>query len=105
MLRLVLRHGSGTWASKEFLDKLGFFQRRPELLREGEYRVSSNVDLSLLDLLLTHVYVQAGTEGVTRGNAEKLKALSKEFGFTGLGAEIDKVLGTHGVTGGFEVCR
>ena len=105
MLRLELRDGSGTWALKEFLEKLGFFKKRPELLNGGKYRVSSNVDLSLLDLFLTHVYGQQGTEVVTRDNAEKLKALSKEFGFTGLDAEIDRVLATHGVTGRCEVLQ
>ena len=89
MLRLVLKDGYGTYAPVNFLENLGLFQRRPELLKNDKYMVKSAVSLQVLDVFLARVLGNPSPSGVTNENSESLKALSDEFGFDGFECEFE----------------
>ena len=55
MLRLVLKDGYGAYAPVNILEKLGLFQRRPELLKNDKYSVKSDASLQVLDVFLARV--------------------------------------------------
>ena len=75
-----------------FLGKLPLFKRWPELVNRGRYTITSNVGREVVDLFFARVM---GDEAdvVTAENAEQLRALCDELGFTGFDDEIRAVLG------------
>ena len=91
MLRLLLKDGSRTWAPVSFLGRLGLFQKRPELLKSGNYTIKSAVSLDVLDLFFARVFGTPSPSGVTDENFRSLKMLCDEFGFDGFDSELEAV--------------
>ena len=75
-----------------FLEKLGIFQKRPELLASGEYKIRSDVSAATLDLFLSRVFGTPSRLRVSGENVESLRSLCDEMGFAGFDDEIEAVL-------------
>ena len=78
--------------AKSLLGQMGLFASDPKLISAGEYTIESDVDLEVVDLLFARVMGDEIGE-VTPENAEQLRALCRELGFTGFKEEIRAVLG------------
>ena len=77
---------------KKLLSELRLFQERPDLVAAGRYAITSAVDPEVVDLFFGRV--GGDTEKVvTAENAEQLRALCDELGFSGFDDEIRAVLG------------
>ena len=76
---------------KSFLSRLGLLQRRPDLVANGRYTITSDVSREVVDLFFARV-LGDDSEVVTEENAEELQALSEELGFTGFDNEIHAYL-------------
>ena len=81
-----------TRVPKIFWNRLGLLQRWPDVAAAGRYTITSDVDREVVDLFFARVM---GDEQavVTVQNAEQLRALGNELGFTGFDDEIRAVLG------------
>lgn len=91
MLRLVLKPGYVVSALRSLMSRLGLFKSHPDLLNGDTYAVACDVSLSVLDMLVLRLYgVQVTTE-----NAEQLKALCAEIGFSGFDGELGSSLICH----------
>ena len=93
VMRLVLKDGGETWAPVSFLERLDIFQKRPDLLKLDDYAVKSDVSLQVLNLFLSRVFGKESQVAVTPENAESLKSLCDELGFSGFDADLRKILG------------
>ena len=93
MFRLLLTSGGEASAPKSLMRKLSLFQNEPELLNRGSYTVKSAVTRNVLDFFMTRFYGEKSSETVTKENAEQLRALCDELGFSGFDDEIHAVLG------------
>ena len=92
MFQFALRRGVETGVPKTFLTRLSLFTRQPELANVGRYAIKSEVDPDVFALFMTRVWGEkSGT--VTSENAEQLRDLCDELGFTGCDDEIRAVLG------------
>ena len=78
--------------AKIFLAKLRLFESRPDLAAKGRYTITSGVDRDVVDLFFARVMGDEA-EVVTADNAEQLRALCDELGFSGFDGEIRAVLG------------
>ena len=82
---------------KIFLGKL-----RPDLAAKGRYSITSDVDPEVVDVFFARVMGDKA-EVVTEDNAEQLRALCDELGFSGFDGEIRAVLGGDVMTKRFRV--
>ena len=73
------------------LQQMQLFQRQPEWITRGKYTIRSNVDAKVVDLLFARIMGDATTT-VTAENAEQLRELCNELGFSGFDDEIRAVL-------------
>ena len=78
---------------RRFLNKLRLFERQPELATKGKYTITSDVDPEVVDLFFARVMGDTA-EVVTAENAEQLRALCDELGFSGFDDEIRAVSGS-----------
>ena len=88
--------------AKIFLAKLRLFESRPDLAAKGRYTITSGVDRDVVDLFFARVMGDEA-EVVTADNAEQLRALCDELGFSGFDGEIRAVLGSDIMTKKFRV--
>ena len=95
MFQFVLRRGGETAVPKSFLVKLDLFKRRPELAGAGRYTIQSDVDPDVFGVFMTRLYGAESEVGVTEENAERLRDLCDELGFSGFEDEIRAVLGDN----------
>ena len=72
------------------LNKLQLFKREPDLAAKGMYAITSDVDREVVDLFFARVMGDAA-EVVTTENAEQLRRLCEELGFSGFDEEIRAV--------------
>ena len=78
---------------KRLLSELRLFQTNPDLVAAGRYAITSAVDPEVVDLFFGRV--GGDTEKVvTQENAEQLRALCDELGFSGFDDELRAVLGS-----------
>ena len=77
---------------RTLLSELRLFQEKPELVAAGRYTIRSDVDPEVVDLFFGRVGGEMA-ECVTSENAEQLRALCDELGFSGFDDEIRAVLG------------
>ena len=97
MLRLVLKDGSAIWAPENLLENFSLFKNHPSLLHADHYRIASNVNQDIVNLLILRASGKQTDQKVTRDIAAPLKELCDEFGFTGLDGEISAALGSNAV--------
>ena len=76
---------------RNLLGQMRLFEREPELVDAGHYVIRSNVDPTVVDLFFARVMGDT-TAVVTLENAEQLRALCNELGFSGFDDEIGAVL-------------
>ena len=88
MFRLVLKSGDVASAPKSLVSRLGLFKSHPDLLNGDTYAVACDVRRSVLDMLVLRLYGAASEDQVTPENAEQLKALCAELGFSGFDGEL-----------------
>ena len=93
MFQFVLRRGRETDVPRSLLTRLDLFKRTPELVDAGRYTIKSDVDSDVFGLFMTRFYGADSDVGVTSENAEQLRALCDELGFTGFDNELRAVLG------------
>ena len=93
MFQFVPKRGSETGVPKSLLTRFDLFKKRPELVASGRYTIKSDVDPDVFALLMTRVYGGHSDVGVTRENAEQLRTLCDELGFSEFDDEIRGVLG------------
>ena len=86
------RGGETHRVAKKLLRQMHLFQRQPDLLDAGKYTIKAEVDPDVVDLFFARVMGDDAAV-VTAKNAEHLRALSDEFGFSGFDDEIGAVLG------------
>ena len=77
---------------RTLLSQLRLFQEKPELIAAGRYAITSDVDPEVVDLFFGRVGGDSA-ECVTAENAEQLRALSDELGFSGFDDDIRAVWG------------
>ena len=94
MLQLVPKRGDATSIPKSFLTKLNLFNSKPELIAKGRYAIKTDVHPDVFDLFMTRVLGAKSDVGVTSENAEQLRELCDELGFSGFDDEIRAVLGS-----------
>ena len=92
MYHFVLKDGSNTLVPKVFLDKLDLFKGNQRLLEENKYRIASDVSVDDLGFFLSRLYGAESNDDVADFNAQGLRALCDELGFSGLNDELDSVL-------------
>ena len=95
MFQLALRRGGETSVPKSLLTKLDLFKRKPELIGTGRYAIQSDVDPSVFAMFMTRLW-GGDTEPVTPENAEQLRALCDELGFSGFDDELRAVQAAAG---------
>ena len=77
---------------RKLLSKMHLFQNHPELLNKEKYTITSAVDPEVVDIFFARV--GGDTDAVvTSENAEQLRALCDELGFSGFDAELKAILG------------
>ena len=92
MFSFLQPRGAEIRVPRTLLSQLQLFQRRPELLASGTYRITSDVSPDVVDLFFMRV--GGDTSGtVTPEKARQLRALCDELGFSGLDHELGAVLG------------
>ena len=86
------RSGDTHRLPKRFWSEMQLFQRQPGLVDAGKYTITSDVDPKVVDLFFARVM---GDESgaVTAENAQQLRALCDELGFSGCDDELRAVLG------------
>ena len=94
--------GGETRLPRMFWNKLQLFRRRPDVVSAGAYKITSDVDREVVDAFFARVMGDE-TEVVTADNAEQLRALCDELGFSGFDGEIRAVLGGDVMTKRFRV--
>ena len=97
MFQFELSHGRETGVAKSFLTKLGLFRRRPDLVDAGRYAIKTDVNPDVFALFMTRLWDGHSHVEVTPENADQLRALCDELGFSGLDEELRSV-GTRGGT-------
>ena len=90
MFQFALRRGGETGVPKTFLAKLDLFKRKPQLVGTGRYAIRSDVDPDVFAMFMTRLW-GGETEPVTPENAEQLRALCDELGFSGFDEELRAV--------------
>ena len=95
MFQLALRRGGETGVPKTFLTKLSLFKTKPELVGTGRYAIQSDVDPDVFAMFMTRLY-GGETEKVTPANADQLRALCDELGFSGFDEELRAVQAAAG---------
>ena len=75
--------------------KLDLFKRKPELVGTGRYEIQSDVDPNVFAMFMTRLY-GGESDPVTPENAEQLRALCNELGFSGFGEELRDVQAVAG---------
>ena len=93
MFTLVLRCGKEASIPKGLLDKFDRFRQHPELISSATYKITSNISPEVLALFLERVYGTESTGEVTEENADVLRDLCDELGFSGFDDELRAVLG------------
>ena len=102
MFTFVEPRGREVPVPKMFLGKLRLFEGRPDLAAKGRYTIASGVDREVVDAFFARVMGDE-TEAVTADNAEQLRALCDELGFSGFDGEIRAVMGGDVMTKRFRV--
>ena len=95
MFQLALKRGRETDVPRSFLTKLDLFKRKPELVGTGRYEIQSDVDPNVFAMFMTRLY-GGESDPVTPENAEQLRALCNELGFSGFGEELRDVQAVAG---------
>ena len=93
MFSFQLRSSGTLSVPKKILSKMGLFQSHPELMDSGRYAIKSNVAPEVVDLFFARI-VGDNAQVVTVENAEEMRQLCDELGFSGFDNEIRAVLGS-----------
>ena len=88
MFGFVLKSGDVVSAPRSLVSRLGLFRSRPYLLNDNTYAIACDVSRSVLDMLVLRLYGAGDDVHVTPENAEQLKALCAELGFSGFDGEL-----------------
>ena len=76
---------------RNLLNELELFQKKPELLSAGKYTITSDVDPEVVGLFFSRVGGDTD-RGLTLKNAEQMRELCDELGFSGFDDEIRAAL-------------
>ena len=95
MFQFELSAGRETGVAKSFLTKLDLFRRRPDLVDAGRYVIKTDVDPDVFALFMTRLWDGDSDVEVTPENADQLRALCDELGFSGFDDKL-RSAGTRG---------
>ena len=82
-----------TRIQKKMLRELEIFQKDSELINKDTYKITSDVDPAVVDLFFSRVGGDT-SEPVTEENAEQLRELCDELGYSGFDDELRVILGS-----------
>ena len=88
---IQVRSGETLSVPKKMLSKMDLFQSHPELVESGRYAIKSNVAREVVDMFFARI-MGDNSQVVTVENAEEMRQLCNELGFSGFDNEIRAVL-------------
>lgn len=87
--RLICRDNSEVLLPAAFFEKFSLFRDHPELTSPGVYECQCHPRQETVNVLLTRVYDESKSVLITTDNAEELRSLCHELGFSGLDRELN----------------
>ena len=77
--------------ARTYLEQLGLFQRNPDLLQAGAYKIRAETNLEVMGAFVARLYDANASISITDENAASLRELCREFGFSGLDNEFKEM--------------
>ena len=92
MFRLIVKGSGGMIVPRDLLVNLRLFKNNPSLLRGESYVIKADVDRRVFEFFMIRLCGHTTSEKVTKENADQIRALCNELGYSGFDDEVRAAL-------------